>query len=249
VLTIGGSEHIGVPKQVIHWPYFIHPNPAKPELTGILDSASASTSFPDNQKNRSIDVSMIVSNKVAWAVPSNYGLRRRLTLKALEHNLRVFGMGWQETRISKLRANLRMYTFFLSQGKIIHPQHIFENLYFSKLENVYSVADKFDILRESLYHLVIENSSTYVSEKLLDAFIGGAIPIYIGPDLSQYGIPSDCVVTPKGGIDGIIKVLQNLSGYDSTEMKRNITKFMNSEHALSPWKPTMVAKSIIRLCQ
>jgi Glycosyltransferase family 10 (fucosyltransferase) C-term len=58
------------------------------------------------------------------------------------------------------------------------------------------VPDKWDAIAEYKYHIVVENSSilNYWTEKLSDAFLGGAYPFYFGcPNLSTY-FPEDSFV-------------------------------------------------------
>jgi hypothetical protein len=249
VLSIGGTKHLGVSDQVIHWPYFSHPNPAKPKQDDILESKSISFSSFDGKKDRRIELSMIVSNKVAWSKPSNYTLRRNIILKATNFGLSCYGMGWQSSRLFRLATNLRLYLFFLSQRRFVNPIHMVENFFFPKQESISAIANKFDVLTNSDFHLVIENSSTYVSEKLLDALVAGAVPIYIGPDLKPYGIPASCVITPKNDIGEVVKTLQNLKDVDLEAIREQVSKFMHSDKGLGAWEPSKVAQSIIGICR
>jgi hypothetical protein len=249
VLSIGGTKHLGVSEQVIRWPYFSHPNPAKPKQGEILESKSISLSSFDGKKNRRLKLSMIVSNKVAWSKPSNYTLRRNLFLRAADYGLNCYGMGWQTSRLSRMATNLHLYLFFLSQGKFVNPLHMAENLFFPKQKSIPAIVNKFDVLTNSDFHLVIENSSTYVSEKLLDALVAGAVPIYIGPDLKPYGIPANCVITPKNDIGEVIKTLQNLEDFNLEALRAQISEFINSDKGLGAWDPSRVAQSIIGVCR
>ena len=249
VLSIGGTKHLGVSEQVIHWPYFSHPNPAKPKQADILESKSISYSSFGGKRDRTIKLSVIVSNKVAWSKPSNYTMRRKLILRAADYGLSCYGMGWQTSRLFRLVTNLRLYLFFLSQGNLVNPIHIPENLLFSKQKSIPTIVNKFDVLTNSQFHLVIENSSTYVSEKLLDALVAGAVPIYIGPDLKPYGIPANCVITPKNDIGEVIKTLQNLEDFNLEALRAQISEFINSDKGLGAWDPSRVAQSIIGVCR
>jgi hypothetical protein len=44
------------------------------------------------------------------------------------------------------------------------------------------------------FSLIIENSLDYVSEKLFDAIQFGTVPIYVGPQLSEFGIPNEVAI-------------------------------------------------------
>jgi hypothetical protein len=124
-----------------------------------------------------------------------------------------------------------------------------ENLFFPKQKSISAIENKFDVLTNSDFHLVIENSSNYLSEKLLDALVAGAVPIYIGPDLKPYGIPTNCVITPKNDVGDVIKTLQNLKGLNVETIRKQISKFINSDKGLSAWEPSKVAQSIIGICR
>jgi hypothetical protein len=63
--------------------------------------------------------------------------------------------------------------------------------------------DKQKTLKQFRYSLVIENSSEFLSEKLFDAFFAGCIPIYVGPDVKDYGIPSSLVVSVGSDLSSI----------------------------------------------
>jgi hypothetical protein len=126
--------------------------------------------------------------------------------------------------------------------------HLFENLGFANLKDVSSVTDKFEVLSESEFHLVIENSSTYVSEKLIDAMVGGAIPIYYGPSLSDYDIPSECCILLPDDPNDQLRLLQNLQTIDKEEIQKSIEAFLSSSSGLSAWMPETIAEDIIGRC-
>jgi hypothetical protein len=59
---------------------------------------------------------------------------------------------------------------------------------------------------------VIENSPDYVSEKLFDVLVHGVVPLYVGPPLEEFGIPSSLVV--QCGMDPQ-QVVENVMGLDT----------------------------------
>lgn len=73
----------------------------------------------------------------------------------------------------------------------------FINEYFNDKINIFGrgfhdIGDKWDAIADYKYHVVIENSSfdDYWTEKLSDAFLGGAYPIYYGcPNINDYFSP------------------------------------------------------------
>jgi hypothetical protein len=248
VLNIGGKGHIGCDPAVLRWPYFSHPNPAKPNSNSMHSPGAVRNASLQKGEPRRYRVSLIVSNKVSWSSPSNYALRRRFVLCRRTLQLNAFGMYWTDSRSQRLRRNFRLYLFFLSQGTVPQLSHLFENLGFASLKDVSSVTDKFEVISESEFHLVIENSSTYVSEKLIDAMVGGAIPIYYGPSLSDYDIPSDCYILLPDDPKDQLRLLQNLQTIDKEEIQKSIEAFLSSSSGLSAWMPETIAEHIIGRC-
>lgn len=248
VLNIGGRNHLGSHSAVLRWPYFSHLNPAKPNANSARSPRAVRVASLQKCTPKRYRASLVVSNKVSWSSPSNYALRQRLVLNRKYLDLNTFGMHWSDSRFQRLRRNFRLYLFFLSQGVIPRLSHLFENIGFTRLMDVPSVTDKFEILSESEFHLVVENSSTYVSEKLIDAMIGGAIPIYYGPPLSDYGIPSDCYIPFPHDPKDQLRLLQSLHRIDKEIVKKRIDTFLNSANGLTAWMPETVAKDIMSRC-
>jgi len=58
------------------------------------------------------------------------------------------------------------------------------------------ISSKFSILEDSKYSFCYENSrvDNYVTEKLIEAIIGGTVPIYIGPSNIGDFIPDECYI-------------------------------------------------------
>lgn len=247
-LNVGGRNSIGCQSTIIHWPYFPHPNPAKPNIETVRSEILEEGIPRTIEKPKTYVLSMIASNKVSWSRPSNYGLRRGLILKRRRLGISAFGMNWSDSPLQRLRRNVRIFAFLLSQGFFPNPIHTIENLFFGRQWDVPEIVDKFEVIGESDFHLVIENSSSYVSEKLLDSMVSGAIPIYMGPDLSEYGIPQDCyILFPPKRQDQLV-LLRSLHTVDKNRYREKIRDFLESPLGLKAWTPQSVATKIIDLC-
>lgn len=76
-----------------------------------------------------------------------------------------------------------------------------------------SVEDKLDAILPYRYHLVLENSISddYWTEKLADAYLGWAYPLYVGcPNLSRY-VPGDSYLPLAGlPIDEVVRRIEGL---------------------------------------
>jgi hypothetical protein len=75
------------------------------------------------------------------------------------------------------------------------------------------VADKWDAIYPYKYHIAIENSllKNYWTEKLADAFLGGAYPIYYGcPNIHDYFAPSSLSCVNVNDIKESIRQIENI---------------------------------------
>ena len=75
------------------------------------------------------------------------------------------------------------------------------------------VDDKWDVIAPVRYHLVLENSRVphYFTEKLSDAFLGGAFPVYSGcPNLEEYFPSSSYLAVDSSDIRGTIRSIEAL---------------------------------------
>ena len=79
------------------------------------------------------------------------------------------------------------------------------------IEHLGVVDDKEGVLLRSQFAVVIENSAGYISEKLFDAVIAGCIPLFVGPELSQFGIPNDVVLRMPLRADAFPEAVQALT--------------------------------------
>jgi hypothetical protein len=129
---------------------------------------------------------MIARNNFSVGRKEQYSLRRKVVAE-LSLDLDVFGQGWEDNAfqnvVKVLKSILLHLSSFAPLKKIKIQLH--QNYPYGRLKG--STLDKFETNSRYRYSLVIENSSDYVSEKLIDAIISGTIPIYCGPNLSAFG--------------------------------------------------------------
>ena len=100
--------------------------------------------------------------------------------------------------------------------------------------------------------LVIENSSGYMSEKLVDCILCGTIPIYVGEDSCSFGIPEDLVIQASPNIDSISNAISKALSWDSASYRRRAESWANSAGVRDRWECESVNRNLIahiqRLC-
>jgi hypothetical protein len=73
------------------------------------------------------------------------------------------------------------------------------------------VDDKQEFLAQIKIAIVIENSLDYVSEKLFDCLRSGTVPLYIGPNLEDFGIPRTVTLETLPDLGSIIRTVQSVT--------------------------------------
>ena len=65
--------------------------------------------------------------------------------------------------------------------------------------------------------LVIENSLDYISEKLFDALSSQNIVVYVGVDISRFGLNKKMVIQSEKNIESVYKILITLLALDPND--------------------------------
>ncbi len=141
---------------------------------------------------------IINANKLSSVRGSLYGLRRRVIAQFDRDRLplTLAGGGWDRRGRALLVENARAIAYALYNRVGVDLREWARPLPLDgTVDYIGRIDDKDDVLLASEFAVVIENSATYVSEKLFDAVIAGCVPLYVGPPLGDYGIPDSVAVT------------------------------------------------------
>jgi len=192
--------------------------------------SNLSSSYKNDFESRKHKFGIIQSNKYSCIKGEMYTFRRRVIKEFRKRNisLELRGKNWDKSVIVNLitfyrilRVNLKK-TFF---SKLIFiPKSVLG------IRSRESVSEKSkDVFLASIkYAVVIENSLDYVSEKLFDCFKAGTVPIYIGPNLEEFGIPADTAIVAPSNISGLFDIISNIDAYPHKSILENGKKFLLS---------------------
>jgi hypothetical protein len=251
VITLGNKEKDDGSFYYIQNPYSYLPNPNSQMARGldvkdILESIQFNELFEfDNWQKREIILSLIASNKVSCVRNSNYGLRRDLAVAFPKDFLNIYGELWNSNIRNKLQHRVAVVVHGIFNLTVPNLISIYGS-FFRKYKNYVSpLGDKHVIVRQSKFSLVIENSNDYISEKIFDALINGSIPIYIGPELEEKGIPGkDIAIAYEGSPKMLEYKIRNLSNNEVKKYLDSIKKFLNSKDFIDNWIDHIVYRKI-----
>jgi hypothetical protein len=212
ILRVGRSPQSSV--ESINWPQFWR-------------------ELPDLDTRRELDdVVMIAGNKISFIPGELYGLRRICAFTLSE--LALFGSGWDVNISTRFR---KMVVEFLSAIRAGYfPRSHSVRFWFKKIPRwLGAPIDKQKTLQNYRYSLVIENSTEFLSEKLFDAFFAGCIPIYVGPNVKDYGIPDSLVVSASPDLSSIKKGILEAKKLNYTSWYIELDAWLGDSKTRKAW--------------
>lgn len=244
VLSPGMPASTG--SEFIRWPYQYQENPLRPDpylsnLSEVIATNMEKEIYSiESWSGRKILCSMIAANKVSPNDSGNYQLRRDY---AESSEVEIYGELWKATLITKLRHRLGVLKFAALSRTQINFTAIFSDLLRTYPSVRGSIKDKHAVVSDSKYSLVIENSDTYISEKLIDCLISGSIPIYYGTSFNSTSLTEDLVIRYDGSPHNLVHFLDGLDTAFVEEKLAKIKNFISGEEILK-WASRSVYESI-----
>jgi hypothetical protein len=226
---------------LIPWPYYYQKNPLSPvkqntNLNSIVTENVEIGAFEYAKwRSRPINLVLVASNKVSPVGANNYRLRRKLARALPPNSLSVYGNLWRASLIERIAHRVRVLNFALKSGVLPNLIEIYGDLFRNYTSAIGTVKDKHEIIRQSKFSLVIENDNNYVSEKLIDALLGGSIPIYFGGKFDEIGIPTSAVVSGLTNAQGILNYLETVTDLEVEHSLETAKNWLNSPAFYNHW--------------
>jgi hypothetical protein len=198
--------------------------------------------YPSVSGKRLDKVAIISGNKLSLIPGELYSLRRKCILKIdiIEH----FGTDWNSSISERFLELLRAIRLISKYG--IYPKMSSLRFWFHNYKLwLGSPIDKRECLARYKYSLVIENSADYLSEKLFDAFFSLTIPIYVGPSVTEYGIPEHLVIQCEPNLAAVESGIRQAVEIDYSEWCNDVQEWLDSPKTRSNWDGYAVYGRII----
>ena len=250
ILTPGSTLDQKGSKSFVGWPYQYNLNPTRPNasdpsLLSILNDKSWEELFRlRHWLLRPRKMTMIAANKVSPLRNANYSIRRNLASQLSPKILDVYGPLWTDNITAKIHHRLAVAGISLRQGSLPNLLSIYGSLFRKYPSARGTIRDKHAILRETKFSLVIENSNSYVSEKLIDAMINGSIPIYVGPGLEKVGLPKEIAIHSSGDPKEVLQIIETLDSIGAAEKLIAMREFLISPCFFDLWTEHSVYKKL-----
>jgi hypothetical protein len=252
VLTPGGiGKEPNNSNQILGWGYRIDSNPLEPRPfandfgQAVHDLPSEPDEIISDWVNRSMNYSLIASNKVSPLRSSNYSLRRTIARSMKPQDLSVFGQYWEFFSFRKIHHRIGVFKFSLRNGYWPNLGSVFGSVFSTCTSHKGEVEDKYFVLKNSKFNLVIENSNSCVTEKIFDCLVAGAIPIYFGPRLHEIGIDPDLAFQFIDELEFLNTLPLEISHEQIVRLRKAGKEFLQSSNYQANWSEGGVYSQIL----
>ena len=166
-----------------------------------------------DEEARTKNIVMINSAKFSANFSSNYGLRRDISkkLSASKLGYELYGQNWDMPKSKELRERIWSIRKEVQAFNLPNLFEAFSKFFYRYPEYKGPTLNKFLELSKFRYALVIENESDWITEKLFDAISAGCVPLFIGPDLSQFPILSKCTIQLEPSVNSVLEFFNNVT--------------------------------------
>lgn len=181
--------------------------------------------FENSIEHRSERIAMINANKLNLSKFELYTLRRECAVKIVSTTL--YGESWNSSILN--RSKTLMIEILKDPVHHLFSMRNHMRYWFKNWPETIAPSSKQEVLRRYKYTLVIENDLTYMSEKLFDALVAGCIPIYVGPAVANYGIPSDLVIEAEPTVTSVASGIEAAKRIDFTAFQERLHSWLSLE--------------------
>jgi len=200
----------------------------------------------DDWQGRQDGAVIVASDKISFVPGELYSLRRDVIF-AIPH-IDLFGYQWDRPFHEKLLVMLMEISIALRSATPLSVKAA-RNFFRRPTNYRGQVENKRATISSYKYCIVIENSATYVSEKLFDALFAGCIPIYVGPDLESFGFPAGLVIEVAANPSELAKGLETAKTKNVIAWDKLRLDYLKDPQTVQKWKSENVFQAVFSRIQ
>lgn len=185
---------------------------------------------------------IINANKMSFVEGELYSLRRLAAQKSTQ--IDVWGFDWDMPWIKRALKAFEELLIPLKHGFGIKPTAT-KGWFRKPLSYKGTSKDKLSTLSSYDYSLVIENSAEYMSEKLFDSLFAGTLPVYVGPNPVDFGIPEFVAIHARPDLDSVMRAMELARIVDLDSWRASILSWLKSDGVEQAWSGPFVTSQII----
>lgn len=185
----------------------------------------------------------VLINADKWSAISGelYSLRRKVVNS--DGRIDLFGSGWNDAVLLRIKRAISALGIAVISGRIPKLQIVFDVLR-RPLNYQGKSIDKIETLESYKCSIVIENSQEYMSEKLFDSLFAGTIPVYVGANLVDSGIPENLVVVAKPKLEAIQAGIDKALSMDLKKFHAELSTWLTDSSVMQAWDANHVMPAL-----
>lgn len=186
---------------------------------------------------------LVASDNLSFIEGELYSLRRDVLLSG--PGIDLYGRGWNRPTKSKLKKLIYETWIAVTSGLGFSKNSV--RGFFANQKNYLGQIDsKEDTVSMYKVSVVIENDASYVSEKLLEAIQAGSIPVYVGPELQQFGIPNGIVIQVEANVDAVLAGVESALNLPFDLWSARTLEWLSEIQVSGEWSPKALWDEIHR---
>jgi hypothetical protein len=175
---------------------------------------------------------------------------RRDILKKLDHigfNYSLYGPNWEMSKSMEVRKRVHALRGQLRSLQLPSLKETFGALFYRYKGYRGPAKDKFAIIGEHKFSLIIENDIDSLSEKVFDCLSVGTIPLYAGPRLAEFTDLDKISVALPLNADEAVRTLTELDINGLESLQDKIYEYVTKPDFMDFVSPNLVSRSIVRM--
>lgn len=186
-----------------------------------------------NLGRRNGKTAMMNDHKFSAVSSSRYGYRREVIcmLEAKCDAFDLFGTNWRMSKMIEFRKRLAAVRNATSTMRNFSIHEAIGNSFRSYSSYRGQAKDKGSTLSQYDFSIVIENDVDIITEKVFDVLFAGAIPFYLGPDLTRLGLENLVIRLPEKA-SYALDVIQSVDSLQLDDFRSRINDFMLTEQVM-----------------
>jgi hypothetical protein len=186
---------------------------------------------------------LIQSRKYSFVKGQLYGLRAQLA--AEDNRVYVVGHSWDE-KVFRTIGRLCIEFLRAVRSGVALDFSTFVTGFQEPINLLGPSESKIVAMSQFRVAVVIENSQEYMSEKFFDALVGGCIPVYVGPDLSDFEIPTDVYLKAGASLASVKEGITTALGLDYDLWQSRVKEFLAAEKTIRMWESSNALSRILK---
>ncbi len=193
------------------------------------------------------DVCIVIvnANRLNLAKSELYTLRRKCI--ASLNNIALYGDSWNTSVMARIK--IALIEILKNPIKHLFTFSFHSRYWFSRWPSINAPEDKNKVLVKYKVSLVIENELSYLSEKLFDALSAGCIPVYVGPEISDYEIPKSLVYQAEPNLRSIENQIKLAIESDYSAFQHELERWLNSAETNARHQGEIVIARALEKCE